>query len=543
MSRSAQVQEADALIVGAGMGGIMTLRRLTADLGLNAVVIDKAPGIGGTWYWNRYPGALSDTQSFMYMLPFEKELYLEQVGKWKSRYVQGPEIRRYLEDAVDFWDLRSRFQLETELRTAVFDEESQTWHIETDKGAFRARFLVTALGLLSNRNVPDFPGIGSFRGRIVHTADWPADLDLAGKRVGVIGNGSTGVQFMTEAAKVAGHLTSFQRTPQYTVPAGNRDWTEDELQHFADTCEERWDEFARVKIGFGIDEEYNRKTFGVSDEEREAIFEWAWEKGGNYTFTNETFCDVTSDRAANDAAADFIRRKIAQIVQDPETARKLTPWEPFARRPICDSGYFQIFNQANVTLVSLRETPVEKFTSTGIVTEDGTLHELDVLVLATGFDAVDGSYRGVDIRGRGGESLSEHWSEGPRSHLGITVSGFPNMFMVLGPNGPFVNLPPAIGLEAKWITRAIAGLLDTPGSSIELRPEAEEGWLRTCLDELEGSLFLETGSWIFGSNIPGKRKTRTANFYVGGLDKYIAISETEAQDGYPSYQIHVPATV
>ncbi|MFI6367728.1 flavin-containing monooxygenase [Nocardia sp. NPDC050630] len=543
MGNDDQVREVDAVIVGAGMGGIMALRRLTADLGLEAVVIDKAPGIGGTWYWNRYPGALSDTQSFMYQLPFEKELYQEQVTNWKTRYATGPEIRRYLEDAVDFWKLRDHFRLETELRSAVFDEESQTWWIETDKGAFRARFLVTALGLLSRVNVPDFPGIESFQGRIVHTADWPADLDLADKRIGVIGNGSTGVQFMTEAAKVVRHLTSFQRTPQYTVPAGNREWTDEELQHFKNTCEERWAEFAHVKIGFGIAEETTRNTLGVAPEVREEIFEWAWNKGGNYTFTNETFCDVTSDRAANEEAANFIRRKIAQIVQDPETARRLTPWEPFARRPICDSGYYQIFNQPNVRLVSLKETPIREFTESGVVTEDGMLHELDVLVLATGFDAVDGSYRGVEIRGRGGKTLREHWNEGPRSHLGVAVAGFPNMFMVLGPNGPFVNLPPAIGLEAQWISRAIGSVLDTPGASIELRPEAEEAWLRTCLDELKGSLFLETGSWIFGSNIPGKRKTKTANFFVGGLDKYIEIAESEAEQGYPSYQIHVPAAV
>ena len=277
MSLNDQVRDVDALIVGAGMGGIMTLRRLTADLGLNAVVIDKAPGVGGTWYWNRYPGALSDTQSFMYLLPFEKELYREHVAKWKTRYVKGPDIRQYLDDAVDFWNLRDRFHLETELRSAVFDEQTQTWQIHTDKGDYRARFLITALGLLSKMNVPDFPGIENFKGRIVHTADWPADLDMRGKRIGVIGNGSTGVQFMTEAAKVAGHLTSFQRTPQYTVPAGNREWTEEELQHFKDTCEDRWEEFSRVKIGFGINEETSRKTLSVTAEERDAMTERAQE--------------------------------------------------------------------------------------------------------------------------------------------------------------------------------------------------------------------------------------------------------------------------
>ena len=508
---------------------------------LEAIAIDRAPKVGGTWYWNRYPGALSDTQSFMYQLPFDKELF--QRTDWRTRYVPGPQIRQYLEDAVDFWGLRERIQLETTLNSATFDEMSGTWHVITDKGEFRARFLITAAGLLAQVNVPDFPGIDNFKGQVVHTAEWPEDLDIAGLRLGVIGNGSTGIQFMTEAAKTAGHLTSFQRTPQYTVPAGNREWSEAELEQFKATCEDRWEEFKSSKIGFGVDET-KRSTWDVSDEEREAIYEWAWRKGGNYTFATETFCDVTSDRAANELAADFIKRKIKEIVKDPETARKLTPTELFARRPICDSGYFEMFNRPNVTLVSTKETPIREFVAEGIVTEDGTLHELDVLVLATGFDAVEGSYRAMDIRGVDGETLKEHWAaEGPRSHLGMTVSGFPNMFMILGPNGPFVNNPSAIGVQAKWLGRTISTIKDAPGATINLRPEAEEAWLQTCLDELKGSLFLETGSWIFGNNIPGKRKTRTANFYVGGLDKFIAISDAEASDGFPSYEIRVPSVV
>jgi cyclohexanone monooxygenase len=536
-----EVQKIDALVVGAGFGGVAAARRLTKDLGLDVIVIDKAPGVGGTWYWNRYPGALSDTQSFMYQLPFEKELYART--HWKTRYVTGPEIRAYLDDAVDFWGLRSKVQLETEMRSATFDERTQSWRVETDRGTFQARFLITALGVLSRMHVPDFPGVNTFRGVIAHTADWPQDLDLTGKRVGVIGNGSTGIQFLTEVAKTAGHLTSFQRTPQYTIPAGNRDWTDQELQNFQDTCEERWDEFRRVKLGFGIDEETDRTTFSVSAEQREAIYEAAWQKGGNYTFCNETFSDLTSDRAANEEAANFIRRKIAQIVKDPETARKLTPWELFARRPITDSGYFEIFNQPNVSLVSTRDNPITGFVEAGPVTRDGTIHELDVLVLATGFDAQEGSYRGLDITGRGGKTLAEHWKQCPRSHLGITVNGFPNMFMILGPSSPFVNLPPAIGLQAKWIAGAVGSVAGTAGASLELRPDSEEEWLETCRNALDGSLFLETGSWIFGNNIPGKRQTRPANFFVAGLDKFIEIADREAAQGYPSYEVHVPASV
>jgi len=534
------VREVDALIVGAGMGGIAALRQLTAEVGMDAVIIDKAPGIGGTWYWNRYPGALSDTQSFMYQIPFDRELF--ERTEWRTRYVPGPQIRQYLEDAVDFWGLREQILLETSLVSAAFDEEEGNWRVVTDRGEFTARFLVTAAGLLSRLNVPDFPGIESFEGQVVHTAAWPEDLDIAGKRIAVIGNGSTGVQFMTEAAKTVAHLTSFQRTPQYTVPAGNREWSDEELAHFKATCEERWQEFTTSKIGFGVDET-TRRMSDVSAEEREAIFEWAWQKGGNYTFATETFADVTADRASNELAADFIKRKIKQIVRDPDTARRLTPDELFARRPICDSGYFEMFNQPNVTLVSTRETPIQAFNETGLVTTDGVQHDFDLLVLATGFDAVEGSYREMDIKGRDGQTLADHWSDAPRSHLGVTVSGFPNLFMVLGPNGPFVNNPAAIGVQAKWIAQAIAPLADQPGATLELRAEAEESWLQRCLDELDGSLFLETGSWIFGNNIPGKRKTRTANFYVGGLDKYLQISGAEAAEGYPSYEIRIPSNV
>lgn len=540
MSNTENVREVDALIVGTGMGGIMALRTLTAEAGIDAIAIDKAPKVGGTWYWNRYPGALSDTQSFMYQLPFDKELF--QRTEWRQRYVPGPQIRQYLEDAVDFWQIRDRIQLETALVSAEFDEDAATWHVVTDRGEFRARFLVTAAGLLSQVNIPDFPGLDKFQGRVVHTADWPEDLDLAGKRIGVIGNGSTGVQFMTEAAKSVAHLTSFQRTAQYSVPAGNREWTDAEFEQFKATCEDRWEEFRSSKIGFGVDET-TRSIWSVSDEEREAIFEWAWRKGGNYTFATETFCDVTSDRGGNELAADFIKRKIKAIVKDPDTARKLTPTELFARRPICDSGYFEMFNQPNVTLVSTRENPISEFVAEGIVTEDGVLHEMDVLVLATGFDAVEGSYRQMDIRGVGGDTLKDHWAEGPRSHLGITVSGFPNLFMILGPNGPFVNNPSAIGVQAKWLTRTISSIKDAPGATINLRPEAEEAWLQNCLNELKGSLFLETGSWIFGNNIAGKRKARTANFYVGGLDKFMAISDAEADEGFPSYEVRIPSPV
>ncbi|MGI8392743.1 flavin-containing monooxygenase [Leucobacter sp. W1038] len=528
----------DVLIVGAGLGGILSLRKMTAELGFEAIVIDKAPGVGGTWYWNRYPGAMSDTQAHVYQLPFENDLY--QINDFESRYVQAPQIREYLEKAVDFWNLRDRIALSTELMSSTFDEENEEWVSETSRGTIRSRFLITALGLLSQKNVPDIPGIEKFAGQIVHTADWPADLELAGKKVGVIGNGSTGVQLMTQLAKSVGHLTSFQRTPQYSVPAGNRQYTTEELHAFKANPQALWDRMEQSAIGFDVDE-VTRKYADFSPEEADAIFEAAWRKGGNFTFTHETFADVLGDPEANDAAARFIKRKIEEIVVDPETARKLLPTEIFARRPICDSGYFEIFNQPNVTLVRTSENPIREFTPDGVITEDGALHDLDVLVLATGFDAIEGSYRSLDIRGRNGVALNEHWADGAAAQFGVSVSGFPNMFMVLGPLGPFVNLPMAIGLQVRFITRALQNLTEHGGSSIELTAEAEEEWLQRCLDLLEGSLFLETSSWIFGANIPGKKKSRTASYFTGALREYIALMNEETASGFSSYRIAVPS--
>ena len=533
-----QTREIDALIIGAGFAGILSLRKLTGELGLDAVVIDKAPGIGGTWYWNRYPGVLSDTQAHMYQFPFEDDMY--QRTNWKNRYVTGDEIRVYLEDAVDFWGLRSRIELETELHHASFDEESGTWLAKTSQGNFRARFLITALGLLSAKNIPNIPGIHDFSGDIVHTTEWPDGLDLSGKRVAVIGNGSTGVQMMTALAKFVGHLTSFQRTPQYSVPAGNRPYTEEELAYFKSHTQDLWDKMERSGGGFDLDE-VTRKTTEYSAEEREEIFEWAWRKGGNFTFTTETFADVMVDRAANDLASDFIKRKIASIVKDPETARKLMPPEIFARRAICDSGYYEIFNQSNVDLILTSENGIREFTAEGAITEDGVLHEFDYLILATGFDAIEGSYRGLDIRGIRGETLADHWADGAKSHLGVTVNGFPNMFMVLGPLGPFANLPAAIGVQVRWLTSVIGSLRGTPGATFELTADAEEKWLETCLELLEGSLYRQTKSWIFGANIPGKNTSRSASYFVGGLNRWIETANREIEEGYPNYRVSVPA--
>ena len=525
------IRRLDALVVGAGFGGIYMLHKLRNDLGLDAVAIDKAGGVGGTWYWNKYPGALSDSEGFVYQYSFDRDLYAQT--PWKTKFVRQPEILEYLNGVVDRYDLRDHIALQTAMTDASFDEVAGIWTVHTDRGVtFECRFLVNGLGLLSATNVPDFPGMNDFEGRLVHTGAWPEDLDLTGKRVGVIGNGSTGNQVITATAPIAGHLTSFQRTPQYSVPAGNRELPPEELQSHRDDFDATWDQVRNSSVAMGFVES-ERETFSVSAEERERIFEAAWQNGGGFRFMFETFCDIATDEAANEEAASFIRRKIAQIVKDPETRRKLTPTDLYARRPLCDSGYYDTFNRPNVSMVSLKETPITHVTEKGIVTADGTLHELDVLILATGFDAVDGNYTRVDISGRDGKSLRDHWSDGPTSYLGVATTGFPNMFMILGPNGPFTNLPPTIETQVEWIAEAIRHSSGSDARWLDVRPEIETAWTETCSDIAHQTLFPRAASWIFGANIPGKK--RTVMFYLGGMKEFRSISAAETAAGYPGF--------
>ncbi|PWJ24863.1 cation diffusion facilitator CzcD-associated flavoprotein CzcO [Branchiibius hedensis] len=537
----ANTYELDALIVGAGFGGIYSLYKLRNELGLNVQTIDRAAGVGGTWFWNQYPGALSDSESHVYQYSFDRDLYNDT--NWGTKFVTQPEILAYLNGVVDRYDLRKDIRLETSMTSATFDDRAGTWTVATDKGdTIICRFLITGLGLLSAINKPDFPGADDFKGEIVHTGAWPTDLDLTGKRVGVIGNGSTGGQVITAVAKVAGHLTSFQRTPQYSVPAGNRAWTAEELQAQKDNFEENWNQVKTSSVAMGFVES-EVEMFSVSAEERERIFEAAWQNGGGFRFMFETFCDIATNPEANEEAAKFIRRKIGEIVHDPETARKLTPTDLYARRPLCDSGLYETFNQPNVSLVSIKENPIVELTEAGVKTADGVIHELDVLICATGFDAVDGNYKRIDIRGRNNELLRDHWVDGPTSYLGMATSGFPNMFMILGPNGPFTNLPPSIETQVEWIAGAIGYLAPKSGAWLEVRPETESEWTDICADIADQTLFPKAASWIFGANIPGKK--RTVMFYLGGIAAYREILDSEAAEGYPGFVSHVsePALV
>ncbi|WP_328870936.1 NAD(P)/FAD-dependent oxidoreductase [Streptomyces sp. NBC_00287] len=523
----------DAIVIGAGIAGIYMLHKLRDEVGLTVRAFDKAGGIGGTWYWNRYPGAAADVDSVVYRYSFDKEMLQE--WQWKTRYATQPEILDYLEAVVDRHDLRRDIQLNTAIESLAFDEASNLWTARTGGGAeFTARYVVSALGPLSSANYPDIEGRDSFAGRITHTGAWPADLDITGKRVGVVGTGSTGTQFICAAAKTAAQLTVFQRSAQYVVPSGDGPLSDARLAEVRENYDQIWEQVFDSRVGCGF-EESQTPAMSVTEAERERVFEQAWAAGNGFHFMFGTFADLAFDPAANEAAASFIRSKIRQIVRDPETARKLSPTDYYAKRPICNSGYYETYNRDNVTLVSTKENPIARITPAGVVTEDGTEHELDVLVFATGFDAMEGSYHQLDIRGRGGVTLEEHWGDTPSSYLGIALHEFPNLFMVFGPGSVFCNLPPGLETQIEWIAETVGTAEQRGIARIEATAAAEEEWTGMCRAMAEHSLFAQTDSWIFGSNIPG-RKPRTL-FYFGGIGAYRQRLREITAAGYEGFHL------
>jgi cyclohexanone monooxygenase len=516
----------DAVVIGAGFGGIYMLKKLRDELGLRTRAFDKAGGVGGTWYWNRYPGAKSDTETFVYQYSFDRELLQE--WEWKTRYVDQPDILAYLETVVDRHDLRKDIQLNTGVDSLAFDDGTGVWTVGTDDGqTLTARYVVCAVGLLSKTNLPDIKGRDSFQGRLVHTGAWPQDLTLEGKRVGVIGTGSTGTQFICAAAKTADHLTVFQRSPQYCVPSGNGPVGEDYVSGVKRDYDRIWEQVRNSMVAFGF-EESTVPAMSVSAEERQRVFQENWDKGNGFRFMFGTFSDLAVDPAANEAAAAFIRGKIAEIVRDPETARTLTPTDLYAKRPLCNEDYYEVYNRDNVRLVSIKENPITEITPRGVLTDDGTEHEFDVLVFATGFDAVDGNYVRMDIRGRDGETIQQHWKDGPTSYLGLSTAGFPNLFMILGPNGPFTNLPPSIETQVEFITELV-GQAERRDGLVEPTHAAEDAWTVTCQEIADSTLFPKAESWIFGANVPGKK--HTVMFFMAGLSAYrTKLAEVAAGD-------------
>ena len=536
MAAYAQIPpEFDAVVIGAGFAGLGMLRRLRDELGMSVQVYEAGSGVGGTWYWNRYPGARCDSESYVYCFSFSKELL--QDWNWSGKYPEQPEILSYLNHVADRFDLRRNIRLDTRVTSAKFLEDANYWQIETDRGdRTTARFLITGIGCISTGNVPDIAGIESFEGDWYHTGSWPHEkVDFAGKRVAVIGTGSSGVQAIPVIAEQAEHLTVFQRTPQYTIPARHenvdRRFIEEEVKPNYD---EIWHKARWSKAGFPADYS-ERSALEVSAEERLQTYEGLWAKGGT-TFLYGTFNDIRTDRRANDTAAEFIRSKIRGIVKDPETREKLLPVDhPFgSKRTLIDTNYFETYNRENVELVDIRHSPIQEITPKGIRTEDEEF-EFDIIVFATGFDAMTGTFFKMDIRGRNALSLKEKWAEGPKTYLGLQAAGFPNMFMITGPGSPSVlsNMPVSIEQHIEWISDFIEFLREHGIDTAEADPDAETAWVSHVNEVAEPTMFMLANSWYLGANIPGK--PRVFMPYAGGVGIYREKCNEIAYNGYEGF--------
>ena len=529
-----RVRELDAVVIGAGFSGLYLNWRLRDTLGLDVQLIEAGDGVGGTWYWNRYPGARCDSESYMYCFAFDRDLMQE--WEWSGKYPEQPEILRYLNHVADRFDLRRNIQFETRVTAAHFDEAANQWIVTTDSGdTYQCRFLITAIGCLSNGQIPEFPGRDRFAGEAYHTGAWPHDgVDFTGKRVAVIGTGSSGVQSIPVIAEQAEHLTVLQRTPQYMIPARHQTVDKavlDEIKKDYDTIFEK----ARHSLGGFPYDIVDRSAMAFTDEERDAIFEQAWSAGG-FKFVFSSFSDLRTNPAASEMAAEFIRNKIRETVDDPEVAEMLVPKDhPFgSKRTLIDTDYFETYNRSNVRLVDLNESPLVEITKTGIRTE-AELIEIDVIVYATGFDAMTGSFNRIDIRGRGGERLKDRWAAGPRTYLGLSVSGFPNMFMITGPGSPSVltNMPIAIEQHCELVAETIDHLREQDLQLIEAERAAEDDWVEHVNELAEPTMFMRANSWYLGANIPGK--PRVFMPYCGGMGTYRAHCEKVVANGYEGF--------
>ena len=522
----------DAVVVGAGFAGLYMLHKLR-QLGLSARVFEAGDGVGGTWYWNRYPGARCDVFSLEYCYSFDDQLQQDWV--WSERYPAQAEILRYLEHVADRFDLRRDIQFNTRVTAAHFDEKQNIWSVETGTGEIAtARFCIMASGALSASRTPDFEGLEDFAGSWYHTGQWPHEpVDFRGKRVAVIGTGSSGIQVAPIIAEQAKHLTVFQRTPNFSIPAWNhpltpafqQEWKTNAADHRA---------VAKASKSGALYDYGQRSAFEVSDEERLEEFDARWAKGGT-NFTH-AFNDLFKDKAANDLAADYVRAKIGAIVKDPAVARALTPTDhAIGTKRICvDTDYYTTFNRANVTLVDARATPITRITTTGIETTDGH-YMLDSIVFATGYDAVTGALTRIDIRGRGGLSLKDKWRDGPKTYLGIMVAGFPNLFTLTGPGSPSIltNVVMSIEQHVEWVGDCLAHMAREHAVLIEADEQAEEDWVAHVSEVANGTLHVQANSWYMGANIPGKPRVMLP--YVGGLGVYTEICNKVVADGYRGF--------
>ncbi len=528
-------ERVDAVVIGAGFAGMYMVYRLR-EAGFRVQGLEAGDDVGGTWYWNRYPGARCDSETMWYSYSFLGDV--EQQWPMTERFPSQPEILHYLNYVADRTDIRRSFVFNTRVSDITYDDEDGGWTVRTeDSQVHRSKWVITAVGCLSHANVPNIEDIDAFAGLILHTGDWPHQpVDFSGQRVGIIGTGASGIQAIPVIAEQAEHLTVFQRTAQFTLPAVNYPVPPQLERMWKDNYAE-WRRRGRLSFGGLPYPAAQRSALDVTAEERTAAFEKAWSKGA-IVFALGTFSDLFVDDDANEMAADFVRAKIDEIVHDPAVAGMLKPHGyPFAAKRLpMDTNYYETFNRSNVTLVDLRATPVERCTPAGVETRVGH-HDLDILIFATGFDALTGPLLAMDIRGRGGASLKEFWADGPSTYLGLAVPGFPNLFTITGPGSPSVlsNMPVSIEQHVEWITGCLEWLRQEDVDEIEAEAEATEEWTAHVQEAADRTIFPRAASWYTGANVPDKPRRFLP--YVGGCYVYRQKCDEVAANRYEGFDV------
>ncbi len=530
---SPDTQTLDALIVGAGFSGMYMLHKLRG-LGFNTRVVEAGSGVGGTWFWNRYPGARVDIQSLEYSFGFDEKLEAE--WRWSERYAPQQELLRYAEHVAERFDLKRDIAFNTRVKAAHWDDAAQLWRAETDQGAAIAcRHLILATGCLSIPTDVTFPGLETFTGAVYRTSRWPHEgVDFSGQRVGIIGTGSSAIQSIPILAAQASHLTVFQRTPNFSMPAHNGPIPDADFEAWARDPRAYRAASRDTVGGFQNDAHGDQLATETAPEAVRAELErrWAW---GGFRLLG-AFGDTAIDPAANRIVQDFIAGKIREQVSDPVVADRLTPKDhPFGtKRPCVDTGYYATFNRPNVDLIDLRAEPLTGFTARGIETTQRQ-YEFDAVVLATGFDAMTGAIDRIDLRGQGGRQIKDHWAEGPRTYLGLMISGFPNLFTITGPGSPSVltNMINSIEQHVEWIAECLVSLNQRQQTSIEASAEAEAAWCQHVAEAVAPTLLPQANSWYMGANVPGK--PRMFMPYAGGLNTYAEICRQVAEKGYEGF--------
>lgn len=525
----------DVVVIGAGISGMYALIRLRA-LGFTARAFEAGSDVGGTWYWNRYPGARFDSESYSYAFSFDPELMEE--WNWSEHFAAQPETHRYLRRVAEKYDLRRDIEFNARVASAEYDETEKTWVVTTEGGrSVRSQFVMTAIGILSEPFIPATPGRDSFKGRSWHTSHWPKEaVDLSGQRVAVIGTGATAVQLITEISKNIGHLTVFQRTANYTKPLRNQPIREEEQRALKDRYPEI---FGRCKQTFGafLHDIDPRSIFDLEPDAQREHLERLWNEPG-FGFWLGNFMDTFTDRKACEVVSAFVREKIRERVKDPAVAEKLIPTDhPFGTKRVpLESGYYEAFNRPNVELVDLKQHPIVRITETGLETTEKA-YDFDIIIYATGFDAVIGSFGRIRIRGRNGQLLKDAWADGPQTFLGLQSPGFPNLFTIVGPHNAaaFCNIPRCIEQNVDWVCSAIAHLRKEGRRSMEASTDAASEWTTHVNEQVEQMLIGQTNSWFMGSNIPGKRRGFLA--YFGGAPAYRLRCAQSVANGYEGFRI------